>query len=144
MACRLVNRDMRVQGRPEMLQGLQLPAFWPAILFGVAMLAGVVCVVVISGHFPMNVTMIGTHSKRGRKLAIVLLGIATLSLFVMTGIYAFGVLTWYAAIMIGGLAVLAGPLCEQVLPMRFRADTVGLCVLSCFDLALAGGILTRI
>lgn len=126
-----------------MIQGLELPPLWPAILFGVAMLAGVISAVVFSGHFPLDPAQIGSQSLRGRKLALAMLGIATLSILGVAGSLGFDKLPWYAAILIGGLAVLAGPLVEQLLPLRFRSDTVGLCIISSIVLALAGAILTR-
>ena len=48
---------------------------------------------------------------------------------------------WYAAIIIGGLAIVTAPLVEQGLPVSLRVTTKGVALLSLLEIAAAAASL---
>ncbi len=54
---------------------------------------------------------------------------------------AVGALPWYAAIIIGGLAIVTAPLVEQGLPVSLRVTTKGVALLSLLEVAAAAASL---
>lgn len=116
-----------------MANGIEWPDLGPALLFAVAVLTSMIGAVVVSGHFPRQARQSGTASD----LAVVALSVTTLAAAIGAVLLAFGSLPWYAAVILGGLAVVSGPLLEQRLPVRLRATSAGVAALSVLELAIA-------
>lgn len=115
--------------------GLTLPAAGPAALFALAVLLATISGVVASGHLPVG------RRPGGPRLSVGLLLLAALGVAGAALYMAVGGLPWYAVVIIGGLALLGGPLCEQALPPALRARAGGLLVLAALDAGTAAACL---
>ena len=125
-----------------MENGIELPGAGPALLFAAAALASVVGGVVVSGYFPRHArqsTMIGAASE----IAVVVLALASLLAAVSAVLLAAETLPWYAAVILGGLAIVAGPLVEQRLPVGLRVSVTGIAALTLMEGAVAAVSLHR-
>jgi len=91
----------------------------PLAGYGAAALVLVLGLVLLAGHLPPA----GGPLRRG----LVWLNLLLLAaLFAALAALAIGRLPWPAAVIAGGLALLAGPLAFQALPRGWRDGTVGL------------------
>lgn len=97
-------------------------------------------VVVLSGHFPRRVrqtSMPGAASEA----TLYCLGLTTVAAAFGAVHLAVGALPWYAAIIIGGLAIVTAPLVEQRLPVGLRVTTKGIALLSLLEIAASAASL---
>lgn len=96
-----------------------VPDLLPLAGYGAAALVLVVGLVLLAGHLPPA----GGVLRRG----LVWLDLLLLAgLFATLAALAIGRLPWPAAVIAGGLALLAGPLVFQALPRGWRDGTAGL------------------
>lgn len=113
-----------------------MPEFGPALIFAAATLLSMVGVVVLSGHFPRRARQ-APLSGTASEAALYGLVLSTLAVIAGAALLAVGALPWYAAIIIGGLAIVSGPLVEQRLPLSLRVSTKGIVLLILLELAAA-------
>ena len=111
-----VNPDEETK-RPKMPPGFELPAPVPTVFFGLAVLTAIIGFVMVSGHVPL-------HGRNRRPpLPVLVLALVSLAALAVAGTIAYQLLPWYAAVIVGGLALLAAPLIEQALPSRWVASS---------------------
>ena len=117
-----------------------MPDAGPALIFAVVTLVTMVGVVVLSGHFPRRARQ---TSMSGAASEAVLYGLGLVTIAAAFGSVhlAVSALPWYAAIIIGGLAIVTAPLVEQRLPVSLRVTTKGVALLSLLEISAAAASL---
>jgi len=109
----------------------------PALVYVLALAAAVAAAVHLAGYLPLSARP-GRYAAAGGILAIGLFGLAVAALAFAAIRLAWLRLDWSVAVILGGLAVLAGPLLWQV-TLRGRTDApVALVLLAIIGLAAAG------
>lgn len=115
---------------------LQMPALGPSVLFAATALTTMTGAVVVSGYFPRSARPAEMRAAAW-DIAILTLAVATLTAGAASIALFRTTLPWYVAIILGGLAILSGPLLEQRLPLGLRTTTPGLNVIAALQVLLA-------
>lgn len=113
-----------------------MPDAGPALIFAVAAMVAMVGVVVLSGHFPRRARQTSMPGAASEAILYVL-GLTTAAAAFGAVHLAVGALPWYAAIIIGGLAIVTAPLVEQRLPVGLRVTMKGVALLSLLEIVAA-------
>jgi hypothetical protein len=104
------------------------------VLFAAALLIVALIVLTASGHFPAE------HRRVGHAVLFASLAAAFACLIVSLA-FAWNRIPWYAAVIAGGLPVLAAPLVLRPLPDRFVDGRASLVIFSAIAVALAAAML---
>ena len=112
------------------------PGWFYLILFVAALLADSLIVLTASGHFPAEHRRPELRSAAGRLVLFGSLVVAVVSVVVSLA-FAWTRIPWYAAVIAGGLPVLAAPLVLRPLPDRFVDGRAALVLLSGVAIVLA-------
>ena len=141
---RLVEHRRRLWDREwDLPNTIEMPGLGPALMFAVATLLSMVGVVVLSGHFPRRARQ-APISGAASEVALYGLVLSTLAAIAGAVLLAVGALPWYAAIIIGGLAIVSGPLVEQRLPLSLRVSTKGIVLLMLLEFAAAAASIASV
>jgi len=114
---------------------LPIQSIVPLVLLAALLFVTALCILAASGHFPQERRAPALRTAAG---TAILFGSLALSLLCLAAGFALAlrVVPWYAAVIGGGMAILAAPMALRPLPDRFVDGAGALVGFSAADIAL--------